>query len=296
MTQADKQTPNSTNFPATISTTDFQQWHRFIQDHCYRWQGVLSRYSQQGQLTDVFDSIRHFTVNDDASSINHALNFTHRTNPGRSLIKAWNVEKCSPGITHPVDPKSRAFFTTYGSGIMSRPFNPEETNYAELYLNCAHYRTSMVIMYHPEEKDFKLAQISLFRETRTDDLATFWSVDQCDLLAPISSSIQLANQSITITKTIQFNSLSLAESEITIDVDFYSDGDDRQIFLFPDGLALNIPVQLTPGTEHYLIMSWAYESGKIKGEFKKIKRAIAQFPADGAMPLLVTQIGELVEK
>lgn len=260
---------------------EFQQWHRFIQDHCYRWQGILSRYDQQGHLTDVLDSIRHFTVNQDATSINHTLNFIHRTNPEKSLIKTWDVTKCSPGITHPIDTKSRAFFTTYGSGMMSRPFNAGETNYVELYLNHAHYRTSIVIMYHSSKKDFHLAQISLFRETRMDDLERFWSVAQMEIC-------NASYPSMNITKTIQFDPSSLVEMDIIFD-ELNLGESDRQIFCFPDGLTLNIPLQLTPSRVHHLTMGWVYTPGQVK-------QAIAQFPGTENMPILFTQFGEIPSK
>ncbi len=256
----------------------FQQWYRFIADHGFTWKGILSRYDGEGKLTEVLNSTRKFTPRLDASEIEHYLCFINRDEPSKVLEKQWTIEKCAPGIIHPVNPDSTAMFSSYLSGVMSRPRKENDVNYAEIYLKEGNRRVSTVITYHPDSEETNskcvLAKISLFREIKPEESSFPWSVEKPEVTTQEYPHVQVTNSSMLRFGT--FDEIPVSNEA----VDWTEEG--RLIFDFPDGISLNVPKTLEPGDETNLILSWRYSSDRIK-------RAIAQFSDDTREPDLITQ-------
>ncbi|MDJ0737804.1 MAG: DUF3598 family protein [Nostocaceae cyanobacterium] len=262
----------------------FQQWYRFIADHGFTWKGILSRYDGKGRLTEVLNSTRKFTPVSDSSKIEHYLCFINREDPSKVLEKQWTIEKCTPGIVHPVNPESTAMFSSYLSGVMSRPRRENDVNYAEIYLNEGNRRVSTVISYDPdssEETNSKpvLAKISLFREVKQEESPFPWSEEKPEITTRKYPSVQVVKSSML--RFGSFDEISMSNDT----VNWSEEG--RLIFDFPDGISLNVPKTLETGDETNLILSWRYSPNRIK-------RAIAQFSDDTRVPDLITQECEIV--
>ena len=257
----------------------FQQWYRFIADHGFTWKGILSRYDGEGRITEVLNSTRKFTPASDASEIKHYLCFINRDDPSKVLEKQWTIEKCTPGIVHPVNPESTAMFSSYLSGVMSKTRRENDVNYAEIYLNKDNRRVSIVISYYPDSSDETnskcvLAKISLFREVKQEESPLPWSEKKPEIATREYLPIKVINSSM-----LRFGSFD--EILVSNDsVNWLEEG--RLIFDFPDGISLNIPKILEPGDEANLILSWKYSPDRIK-------RAIAQYSDDTRGPDLITQ-------
>ena len=257
----------------------FQQWHRFIADHGFIWKGILSRYDGEGRLTEVLNSTRKFTPASDASEIEHYLCFINRDDPSKVIEKQWTLEKCAPGIVHPVNPESTIMLSSYLSGVMSRPRRENDVNYAEIYLNEGNRRVSTVIAYHPDSSEETnnrcvLAKISLFREVKQEESSFPWSEEKIEITTREYPLVQVINSSMLRFGT--FDEIPVSNDA----VDWSEEG--RLIFDFPDGISLNVPKTLEPGDETHLILSWRYSP-------ERIKRAIAQFSDDSRGPDLITQ-------
>ncbi|EDX71070.1 hypothetical protein MC7420_4257 [Coleofasciculus chthonoplastes PCC 7420] len=252
----------------------FQQWHRFIADHGFVWKGILSRYDGKGRLTEVLNSTRKFTPASDASEIEHYLCFINRDDPEKVMEKRWMIEKCGPGIIHPVDPDSTIMFSSQSSGIMSRPGR----EYAEIYLIEGNRRVSTVISYYPDSyeeinKRCGLANISLFREVKQEESSFPWSEEKLEITNREYPSVQVINSSMLRFGT--FDEIPVSNES----VDWFAE--ERLIFDFPDGVSLNIPKTLKSVDKNNLILSWKYSHNQIK-------RAIAQFSDDTRGADLIT--------
>lgn len=260
--------------------TNFQQWNRFIADHGFTWKGILSRYDGEGRITEVLNSTRKFTPASDVSEIEHYLCFINRDDTSKVIEKQWTIEKCTPGIVHPVDPESTAMFSSYFSGVMSKPRRENGVNYAEIYLNEGNRRVSTVIAYsrpdRSEETDSKcvLARISLFREVKQEESPFPWSEQEPKSTNREYPPVQVINSSML--RFGSFDEISVPNDA----VNWLEEG--RLIFNFPDGISLNVPKTLEPGDETNLILSWRYSPDRIK-------RAIGQFKDDAREPDLITQ-------
>lgn len=253
----------------------FQQWHRFIADHGFVWKGILSRYDGEGKMTEVLNSTRKFTPASDASEIEHYLCFVNRDDPEKVMEKRWVIEKCRPGIIHPVDPDSTIMFSSQSSGIMSRPGR----EYAEIYLIEGNRRVSTVISYYPDSyeeinKRRGLAKISLFREVKQEESPFPWSEEKPEITNWEYPSVQVINSSMLRFGT--FDEIPVSNES----VDGFSQ--ERLIFDFPDGISLNVPKTLKLGDSTNLMLSWKYSNDRIK-------RAIAQFSDDTRGADLITQ-------
>ncbi len=257
----------------------FQQWHRFIKDHGFMWKGILSRYDGKGKLTQVLNSTRKLTPASDASEVEHYLCFINRDDPSKVLEKKWALEKCEPGVIHPVDPESKAMFSSYLSGVMSRPPKENKANYAEIYLNEGNCRISTVINYDRDDSQETnnqciLNNVSLFREVKLEETPFPWSIEQPEITTQEYPRVQVINCSM-----LRFGTFD----EIAVSHDAYDWPEEgRLIFDFPDGISLNLPKTFEPGDETSLILSWRYSRDRIK-------RAIAQFSDDTRGPDLITQ-------
>lgn len=252
------------------SEENFEQWHRFIADHGFTWKGILSRYDGEGKITEVLDSTRKFTCASDASQIEHYLHFVNSEDSSKAIEKQWIIEKCGPGIIHPVDPESTIMFSSQGSGIMSRPGR----EYAEIYLIKDNFRISTVISYNPKN-ECVLARISLFREAKQDESSFPWSKEKPEITNREYPNIKVINSSI-----LQFGSFDEISLSNDIAVDWIEE--NRLIFNFPDGISLNVPKTLEPSDETNIILSWKYSDNRVK-------RAIAQFSSDAPGANLITQ-------
>mgnify|MGYP001791646720 FL=1 len=248
---------------------NFEQWYRFIKDHGFAWKGILSRYDGEGKITEVLDSTRKFTCASDASEIEHYLNFVNSEDSSKTIEKQWIIEKCGPGIVHPVDPESTIMFSSQGSGIMSRPGR----EYAEIYLIQGNFRTSTVISYNPKNKCV-LAKISLFREVKQGESSFPWSKEKLEITNREYPSLEVINSSMLRFGT--FDEIPVSNDA----VDWIEE--NRLIFNFPDGISLNVPKTLKPSDETNLILSWRYSENRIK-------RVIAQFSSDSPGANLITQ-------
>ncbi|MEO1429280.1 MAG: DUF3598 family protein [Cyanobacteria bacterium J06633_8] len=248
---------------------NFEQWYRFIADHGFTWKGILSRYDGEGKITEVLDSTRKFTPASDASEIEHYLNFVNSEDSSKAIEKQWIIEKCEPGIVHPVDPESTIMFSSQGSGIMSRPGR----EYAEIYLIEENFRISTVISFNPKN-ECMLAKISLFRETKQEESSFPWSKEKPEITTREYPSLQVINSSML--RFGSFDEIPVSDNA----VDWIEE--NRLIFNFPDGISLNVPKTLEPGDEANLILSWRYSDNRVK-------RAIAQFRGDNPGFDLITQ-------
>ena len=258
---------------------NFQQWYRFIADHGFTWKGILSRYDGEGRITEVLNSTRKFTPAPDASEIEHYLCFINRDDPSKILEKRWIIEKSAPGIIHPVNPDSTTVFSSYLSGVMSRPPKENDVNYAEIYLKEGNRRVSTVISYYPdnpEEINSKcvLSKISLFREIKQEECNFPWSKEQPKIITREYPRLRVINSSMLRFGT--FDEISVSNDAVD-----WSE-ENRLIFNFPDGVSLNVPKTFQPGDETNLILSWRYSDDRIK-------RALAQFSEDSLAPDLITQ-------
>lgn len=253
-----------------LEKSNFEQWYRFIADHGFTWKGILSRYDGEGKITEVLDSTRKFTCASDASQIEHYLHFVNSEDSSKSIEKQWIIEKCGPGIIHPVDPESTIMFSSQGSGIMSRPGR----EYAEIYLIKDNFRISTVISYNPKN-ECVLARISLFREAKQDESSFPWSKEKPEITNREYPNIKVINSSI-----LQFGSFDEISLSNDIAVDWIEE--NRLIFNFPDGISLNVPKTLEPSDETNIILSWKYSDNRVK-------RAIAQFSSDSPGANLITQ-------
>ena len=254
----------------------FQQWHRFIADHGFTWKGILSRYDGEGRITEVLNSTRKFTPASDASEIEHYLCFINCDDPSKVVEKRWIIKKCAPGIVHPINPDSTTMFSSYLSGLMSRPLKANDVNYAEIYLSEGNRRVSTVISYYSQKTNSKcaLAKISLFREIKQEESSFPWSKERPEITTREYPRLQVINSSMLRFGT--FDEISLSNDA----VDWLEE--DRLIFNFPDGVSLNVPKNLEPGDQTNLILSWRYSRDRIK-------RGIAQFSDDTRCPDLITQ-------
>ncbi|MDF5720544.1 MAG: DUF3598 family protein [Rhizonema sp. PD37] len=258
---------------------NFQQWHRFIREHGFMWKGTLSRYDGEGRLIKVLNSTRKFTPRSDASEIEHYLYFINRDDPSKVYERQWTLEKCEPSVIHPIDPESTIMFSSYLSGVMSRPHRKNNVSYAEIYLNEGNCRMSTVITYHPEDSPetnnkCTLANISLFREVKLEESPFPWSSEKHEITTREYPRVQVINSSM-----LRFGTFD----EIAVSNDVYDWlEEDRLILDFPDGISLNLPKTFGPGDKDNLILSWRYSRDRIK-------RAIAQFSDDTRGPDLITQ-------
>lgn len=260
---------------------NFEQWYRFIADHGFTWKGILSRYDGKGELTEVLNSIRKFTAASDASEIEHYLYFVNQEDAAKVIEKQWIIEKCEPGIIHPVDPESTIMFSSQGSGIMSRPGR----EYAEIYMIQGNCRISTVVSYrreNPEDTESQciLAKISLFREINKEELPLPFSEEKLEITNRQYPRLEAINSSILRFGT--FDEIPLSDD---ITVDWLEK--NRLIFNFPDGISLNLPKTFQPADETNLILSWKYNNSLIK-------RAIAQFMSDSPGANLITQECKIV--
>jgi len=259
--------------------TNFQQWNRFIADHGFTWKGILSRYDGEGRITEVLNSTRKFTPALNASEIEHYLCFINRDDTSKVIEKQWTIEKCTPGIVHPVDPESTAMFSSHFSGVMSKPRREDGVNYAEIYLNEGNRRVSTVIAYSrsdgSEETNSRcvLARISLFREVKQESSFP-WSEQEPEITNREYPPVQVVNSSML--RFGSFDEIPLSNDA----VNWLEEG--RAIFNFPDGISLNVPKTLEPGEETNMILSWRYSPNRIK-------RAIGHFRDDSCEPDLITQ-------
>jgi hypothetical protein len=256
----------------------FQQWNHFIVDHSFTWKGILSRYDSKGKIIAVLDSTRKFTATSDLLQMEHYLCFIDRDDPSKVLEKQWTLDKPSAGIVHPVDPKAIAMFSSYLSGVMSRPCVSNYTNYAEIFLNEGNRRISTVISYRPdssEEINGKsiFSEISLFREVKLEASSFPWSEEQPEITPREYPPLEVIN-------SYMLESGSFNEIPVANDIVSWSK-EDRLIWDFPDGISLNLPKTLEPSPENNLILSWRYTPDRIK-------RAIVQF-SHTRRPDLITQ-------
>ena len=258
---------------------NFQQWYRFIADHGFTWKGILSRYDGEGRLLRVLDSTRRFTPSADASQVEHYLYFVNCEDSSQVYENRWIIEKSQPALIHPVELKSRAMFSSQGSGVMSRAREQNHTNYAEIYLIEGKRRMSLLAIYEPEDSQETnckclLAKISLFREIKQEESSFPWSKEKPEITTREYPRLQVINSSMLRFGT--FDEISVSNDA----VDWLEE--NRLIFNFPDGVSLNVPKTLQPGDKTNLILSWRYSDDRIK-------RAIAQFSEDNRGPDLITQ-------
>ncbi len=250
----------------------YQQWYRFIEEHGFRWEGILTRYEGDGILSETFNSTRQFTPTDDASSIEHYLCFINQEDPSKIIEKKFILEKCGPTIIHPIDPKAKIMFSSYGSGLMSRSLSKEETNYAEIYLNVDNRRISIVISY--DKDNYMLSRISLFREVKQSENKLIWSQDKATITKRKYPDIKVIN-------TFLLSSDNLEETILNNDVVNWSQ-ENNLVLDFPDNISLNVPKFLNFKQKEDLILSWQYNSNQIK-------RAIVKFNDYNRSPDLITQ-------
>ncbi|AOX00597.1 hypothetical protein BJP34_15130 [Moorena producens PAL-8-15-08-1] len=257
----------------------FRQWYRFIEDHGFTWKGILSRYNGNGSLDQVLDSTRRFTPLADASQLEHYLCFINQDDPSKVQENTWIIEKCGPGISHPIDLSSTTMFSSKSSGVMSRPLRKDQANFSEIYLFQGNRRISVVISYLPDpSKDSEnrcvLSRISLFREVKLDLVPFPWS----------NQTPEVSNRdypSIKAIDTLVLRSGTFDEIPLP-DYPTHWPKDGRLIFDFPDGISINVPETLEPGNDSTLIVSWKYSTDRIK-------RGIANFTDDTRAADLITQ-------
>lgn len=250
----------------------YQQWYRFIEEHGFTWKGILTRYEGNGKISEILDSTRKFTSAEDASSVEHYLCFANKEDPSKVLERNFIVEKCGPGIIHPVDPKSIVMFSSHGSGLMSRALDEEDVNYVEIYLNVDNRRMSIVIFYDPDQ--YTLSRMSLFREVKHTESNFPWSEDKPEICHREYPHVKVVSTSLLSSETFEETPLD------NYPVNWSSE--NRIIFDFPDGISINVPQSLKVGQKDDLIVSWQYNN-------KQVKRGIAQFHDDNCSPDLITQ-------
>ncbi len=250
----------------------YRQWHRFIEEHGFTWKGLLTRYEGDGEIAELLTSTRKFTAAEDASTVEHYLCFTNQEDPSKVLEKTFVVDKCGPGLIHPVDPKSIVMFSASGSGLMSRALSQDDVNYAEVYLNVDNRRMSIVIFYHPAE--YTLSRISLFREVKHTENDFSWSEDRPEITQKNYPNLKLVNSTLLSSETFEESPLD--------DYPVNWSQENRIIFDFPDGISINVPERLKVGQKDDLIVSWQYNDNQVK-------RGIAQFNDDKRSSDLITQ-------
>jgi hypothetical protein len=250
----------------------YQQWYRFIEEHGFRWKGILTRYKGDGNLSETLNSTRQFTPAEDASTIEHYLCFINQEDPSKVTERKFILEKCGPTIIHPIDPKATIMFSSHGSGLMSRSLSEEETNYAEIYLNIDNRRISAVISY--DKDNYMLSRISLFREVKQRENKLPWSEDKATITNRKYPDINVVNTFLLSSDTVE-------ESILNNYVVNWGQ-ENRLIFDFPDNISLNIPQILNLKNREDLILSWQYNNNEIK-------RAIVKFNDHNRSPDLITQ-------
>lgn len=250
----------------------YQQWYRFIEEHGFTWKGLLTRYKGDGEIMSLLNSTRKFTTKNEGSKIEHYLSFINQEDPLNIKERTFIIEKCGPGIVHPVDPTSTVMFSSNGSGLMSRPLSQKDVNYVEIYLNTDSRRISAVIFYNPDE--YVLSEISLFREVKHTETNFSWSEDKPEICHREYPHVKVVSTSLLSSETFEETPLD------NYPVNWSSE--NRILFDFPDGISINVPQSLKVGQKDDLIVSWQYNN-------KQVKRGIAQFHDDNCSPDLITQ-------
>ena len=154
-----------------------QNWQNFTANNVRDWQGIWTRYSPLGEVTESFRSLRSFYS--DSNKIEIAQTNRYIYDDGNIKEQTWefNLESNSlaDGMFHPQNESMRGLFLASGHAAwVTRQLKIDSFLAVELFFRHENLRHSVGIVYNQEGALFRTANI---REDETNFPSQFWSTD-----------------------------------------------------------------------------------------------------------------------
>lgn len=209
-----------------------QNWDNFCKYHVnHDWYGVWTRYSIDGEVTDSFQCIRSFHLNQDGNEINHQNHYIY--SDGKKETKTFGPYK---------KPDTRALFLdnsfSWGSLLVL-----EESRFGfETGFRYEDRRLSTVVIYN---ESGNLQEITVISEVLQG------SLEESNLISSESFSGVWKGTAKTI------NPNYVVSSPVSNTYDQLQNSDENYLKLyFPNGVSINCPISVEPEQEFSAGVNW----------------------------------------
>ncbi len=224
-----------------------QNWKNLCNHHVRDWHGIWTRYSPQGEITESFQSLRHFQTNPEQTEVEQTNRYMYAD--GKTVEQSWQFNKQSnnllDGLFHPQRESMRGFFFERGAATWAE--KKIETGAAfgvELFFRHEELRHSVGIVY---DGPGSLRRTASIREDARGLPSKYWSAE-LNLLPERKLTGNWQGTSVTMTPDLQVSPPVPAQLHWPVS--------GNATFFFPDGISLSCPNQVNFGTNFTIAANW----------------------------------------
>ncbi len=228
-----------------------QNWINLCANHLRDWQGIWTRYSPQGEVTESFQSIRSLRSNPGQTEIAQTNRYMYAD--GITKEEGWQYNLHSNGLAdglfHPSRDYMRGIFFEQGSAawVMTQLKTGSYQGiklFLELFFRYEDLRLSVAIGYQDSGNLMRTVNI---REDAAGFPSKYWSTE-LNLLPERNLSGSWQGTSVTMTPDLNVSFPAPTE--------FYWPVEGNEIFFFPDGISLSCPENVSIGTDFTIAANW----------------------------------------
>jgi hypothetical protein len=251
-----------------------QNWHNLCQNHVRTWQGIWTRYSPQGKVTESFQSIRQFRLDQQQNKIAQTNRYIYAD--GLTKEESWQYNQAlnslEDGLFHPARQQMRGLFLEGGASVWVTTFLQTNSYLAvELFFRYEDLRHSVGIVYQESGSLMRTASI---REDSTNFPSNYWSTE-VNLLPERNLSGNWQGTSVTMTPDLKISP--------PVPTQLHWPLEGNTTFFYPDGITLSCPMQISVGIPFTISGNWLVTPSELQqvsvkydesGAFSWVKREL----------------------
>ena len=232
-----------------------QNWKNFTANHLRDWQGIWTRYSPQGEVTESFQSLRSFRGNPEETEIVQTNRYAYAD--GRTLEKSWEFNQLSNslsnGLFHPENESMRGVFFEYGHAAwVSTKLKTGSYFAVELFFKYEELRHSVGIVYDEHGSLFRTANI---REDAARFPSQYWSTELIQL-AERNLGGNWQGTAVTMTPDLKISAPVVTQ--------LHWGWEGHETFFLPDGVSVSCPGKISVGTSFTMVVNWLVTASEMQ--------------------------------
>jgi len=224
-----------------------QNWNNLSKNHVRDWHGIWTRYSPQGEITESFQSLRQFRLEQQYNAIAQTNRYIYAN--GLTKEESWEYNQSwnslEDGLFHPARQSMRGLFFGGGASAWVTTYLQKDSYFAiELFFRYKDLRNSVGIVYKESGRLMRTASI---REDSTSVPSKYWSTE-VNLLPERNLSGNWQGTSVTMTPDLKLSPALPTQLHWPIE--------GNTTFFYPDGISLSCPMQVSVGIPFTIVANW----------------------------------------
>lgn len=217
-----------------------QNWKNFYQNHLGDWHGLWTRYTFEGEIIEVVQSLRSLQGDsENTDTIYHTNRYIY--SDGRTVEKSWDWHLNKRSNAFPL--LQSLFFECGAAAWVTKQLEVSSFFQVELFFRHEDLRLSVPVIYNDNSSN----RVVTFREDKRGFPSLYWS-EELNLLTQKKFSKDWQGNRITMTPDLKVS------ASLPTKLNWGSDG--YKNFFLPDGVSVSCPPRLEMGKSFSITANW----------------------------------------